>query len=132
MELYPWHWLVLGMLLMIAEIFVPSFTIFWFGLGTLGVGGLLWTIPSMSLTLQLLLWTIFSALLTAFWFLVMKPRMVDKTRAGMSREALLGEVGQVIREPDGERRGLVRFSKSLLSADEWSAEIGRASCRERV
>lgn len=120
MELYPWHWLVLGMLLIIAEIFVPSFTIFWFGLGALGVGGLLWAIPSMSLTLQLLLWTIFSALLTTFWFLVMKPRMTDKTRAGMSREALLGEVGQVIREPDGERRGLVRFSKPLLGADEWT------------
>lgn len=40
--------------------------------------------------------TLFSAMLTAFWFLVMKPRMVDKTRAGMSREALLGETGQVI------------------------------------
>ena len=49
MELYPWHWLVLGMLLMIAEIFVPSFTIFWFGLGALSVSGLLWAIPSMSL-----------------------------------------------------------------------------------
>ena len=120
MGLEYWHWLVFGMILILAELFIPSFTIFWFGLGAMAVGGLIWLVPSMDLTAQLLLWTVFSALMTAFWFLVMKPRMVDKTRAGMSREALLGETGQVIRIPDGERRGLVRFSKPLLGSDEWS------------
>jgi membrane protein implicated in regulation of membrane protease activity len=120
MGLEYWHWLVFGMILIIAELFIPSFTIFWFGLGAMAVGGLIWLVPGMDLTVQLLLWTVFSALMTAFWFLVMKPRMVDKTRAGMSREALLGETGQVIRIPDGERRGLVRFSKPLLGSDEWS------------
>ena len=120
MELQYWHWLVFGMLLIIAELFIPSFTIFWFGLGALAVGGLLWVVPSVGLTAQLLLWAVFSALLTAFWFLFMKPRMQDKTRAGMSREALLGETGQVIREAEGDRRGTVRFSKPLLGSDEWS------------
>ena len=115
-----WHWLVFGMVLIIAEVFIPSFTIFWFGLGAALVGGLLWILPGLTLTAQLLLWALFSALLTAFWFVVMKPRMVDKTRAGMSREALLGETGQVIRAPNGELRGLVRFSKPLLGSDEWS------------
>ena len=98
----------------------PSFTIFWFGLGALAVGGLLWLVPSLGLTAQILLWAVFSSLLTAFWFLFMKPRMQDKTSAGMSREALLGETGQVIREPEGDRRGTVRFSKPLLGSDEWS------------
>lgn len=120
MELQYWHWLVFGMVLIIAEVFIPSFTIFWFGLGALAVGGLMWIVPTLGITAQVLLWTFFSALLTAFWFLVMKPRMQDKTRAGMSREALLGETGQVIRVPEGDRRGLVRFSKPLLGSDEWS------------
>ena len=120
MELQYWHWLVFGMILIIAEVFIPSFTIFWFGLGALAVGGLLWIVPAMGLTAQLLLWAILSSLLTAFWFLFMKPRMQDKTRAGMSREALLGETGQVIRVPEGDRRGLVRFTKPLLGSDEWT------------
>lgn len=85
MELQYWQWLVLGMILIMAELFIPSFTIFWFGLGALTVGCVLWMAPSMNVTLQLLLWAAGSALMTAFWFLVMKPRMVDKTRAGMSR-----------------------------------------------
>jgi Membrane protein implicated in regulation of membrane protease activity len=120
MDLQYWHWLVFGMILIIAELFIPSFTIIWFGLGALTVGALLWIIPDVGLTAQLLLWTIFSALLTIFWFLVMKPRMVDKTRAGMSREALLGETGQVISVPEGDRRGVVRFTKPLLGSDEWA------------
>lgn len=120
MELQYWHWLVFGMILIIAEVFIPSFTIFWFGLGALAVGGLLWIVPAMELTPQILLWAVFSSLLTAFWFLFMKPRMQDKTRAGMSREALLGETGQVIRVPEGDRRGLVRFTKPLLGSDEWT------------
>jgi membrane protein implicated in regulation of membrane protease activity len=120
MDLQYWHWLVFGMILIIAEIFIPSFTIVWFGLGALAVGGLIGLFPALSLTMQLLLWAIFSALLTTFWFVVMKPRMLDKTRAGMSREALLGETGQVISTPEGDRRGVVRFSKPLLGSDEWS------------
>jgi membrane protein implicated in regulation of membrane protease activity len=85
MDLQYWHWLVFGMILIIAELFIPSFTIFWFGLGALAVGGLLWVVPAMGLTAQLLLWALFSALLTAFWFLFMKPRMQDKSPAGRDR-----------------------------------------------
>ena len=36
-QLLYWHWLVIGMLLIIGEIFVASFTMFWFGLGGLVV-----------------------------------------------------------------------------------------------
>ena len=42
-QLLYWHWLVIGMLLVVAEIFVPSFTVLWFGLGALLVGCLLYT-----------------------------------------------------------------------------------------
>jgi membrane protein implicated in regulation of membrane protease activity len=30
-----WHWLIFGMALLIAEMFLGSMTIFWFGLGAL-------------------------------------------------------------------------------------------------
>ena len=33
-----WHWLVFGMILVMAELAIPSFTIFWFGLAGLLVG----------------------------------------------------------------------------------------------
>jgi len=91
MDVQYWHWLVFGLILIIAEVFIPSFTIIWFGLGALAVGGILWISP-MELTAQLLLWAFFSALLTAFWFVVMKPRMLDKTLVQTSLRSIIGEM----------------------------------------
>lgn len=114
-----WHWLALGMLLIIAEIFLPSFTVFWFGLGAILVGLILLVAPDLSLNLQLFLWAISSIAFTFLWFRFLKPRMVDQTKAGLSREAVLGESGQVIRTPIEGERGVVRFATPLLGSDEW-------------
>ncbi|WP_461481046.1 NfeD family protein [Porticoccus sp.] len=118
-ELASWHWLVLGIVLVIMEIFIPSFTIFWFGLGALIVGVLLLFIPHLSLTGQLLVWLLASCAFALLWFKYFKPRMIDKTTAGIARESAIGESGQVIKVPMGERRGIVRFTTPVLSADEW-------------
>jgi len=118
-ELATWHWLVLGILLVIMEIFIPSFTVLWFGLGALVVGVVLWPLPELPLAAQLLIWIVASCLFTILWFKYFKPRMIDKTTAGIAREAAVGESGQVIKVPAGERRGVVRFAIPILSADEW-------------
>jgi len=122
-----WHWLVLGMVLMIGEIFIPSFTIFWFGLGALVAAGILLVAPGMSLTWQLLIWVAASAAFTFLWFKFVKPLMTDRTKAGISREAVVGEWGMVVRAPEEGRRGLLRFPVPILGADEWSF-----MCRETV
>lgn len=114
-----WHWLTLGLLLILAELFIPSFTIFWFGLGALVVGGLLLLFGELALTWQIFIWALASGLFTFLWFRFLKPRMTDRTKAGMSREAVLGECGQVIAAPQEGRRGTVRFTTPLLGTDEW-------------
>ncbi len=118
-ELLPWHWLVLGMVLIIAEIFVPSFTLIWFGLGAIIVGVLFLIIPGLNFTWQLLIWTIASSIFTFLWFKYIKPMMGHQTKAGIAKEAILGESGQVITAPEEGKRGTVRFSTPLLGADEW-------------
>ena len=45
--------------------------------------------------------------------------MKDRTKAGISREAAVGQTGIVTRVPHGDVRGIVRFSMPLLGADEW-------------
>ena len=114
-----WHWIAFGMLLIMAELFIPSFTIFWFGLGAILVGFILLIAPDLPVNWQLFFWAISSIAFTFFWFRFLKPRMGDRTKAGLSREAVLGESGQVIRTPIEGERGIVRFSTPLLSADEW-------------
>ena len=94
-----WYWLVFGMLLIIAELFIPSFTVFWFGLGAIIVSLILWLLPDMTVSWQLFIWAIASIVFTFLWFKFFKPLMTDRTKAGISREAVLGESGQVIKTP---------------------------------
>lgn len=119
MVLQDWHWLIFGMLLMAAEIFIPSFTIFWFGLGAICVALLLWLSPEVALSVQLTVWSLSTIAFAVFWFYWFKPRMQDRTKAGIAREAISGESGQVIRKPTDNSRGIVRFSTPLLGDDEW-------------
>ena len=118
-QILYWYWLAFGMILILLELAVPSFTILWFGLGALVVGVLLLLAPGISLTAQIMIWIIASAAFVLFWFKVLKPRMTDRTNAGISREAVLGETAMVTRTPEGDRRGEMRFSVPMLGSDTW-------------
>ena len=119
MELVYWHWIVLGIVLMLAEIFIGSFFIFWFGAAAVVVGLSLTIAPSISASTQLIFWTLLSLVFAVAWFRFLKPLSKDVTKAGLSREALIGEIGQVLSVPNGDKRGMVRFPAPLLGSDEW-------------
>ena len=114
-----YYWLILGLLLILSEMLVPSFTLLWFGLAALLTGLLLLLVPDLELSYQLLVWALSSIGFTVLWFKYFKPTMIDKTKAGISREAVTGETGIVIKAPRDEARGVVRFSMPLLGSDEW-------------
>ena len=67
-EVLYWYWMVLGLILIVAEIFIPSFTILWFGIGAMLVG-MTMLVVDISFTIQVLLWTLFSITSTILWFL---------------------------------------------------------------
>ena len=115
-----WHWLIFGMLLILSELFIPNFTIVWFGLAAIAVSGLMLLIPAVSFTWQLFTWAIASCVMTFLWFKFIKPQMVDRTKAGIAREALIGQSGLVIKTPVDGRNGIMRFNVPLLGSDEWS------------
>lgn len=117
-QMLYWHWLVLGVLLIIGEIFIPSFTILWFGLGALSVGALA-LLVDMPFSIQVLLWTISSVVFTVLWFRVIKPKMEIRNNDGLARESAIGESGQVIKLPAGQSNGKLRFSTPVLGEDEW-------------
>lgn len=119
LEFAYWHWLVLGIALVVFEIFLPSFTVFWFGLGAIIVGIALWLLPDMAVAVQLAIWIVASCGFAFFWFKVLKPKMIDKTTAGIARESAIGEAGQVIKVPIADGRGTVRFTTPVLGSDEW-------------
>jgi membrane protein implicated in regulation of membrane protease activity len=109
-----------GLLLVAAELVVPSFTIVWFGLGACVTGLLLLVAPTMPPALQLLIWTISSTALTVTWFSYFRPKMADRTKAGMSHEAILGESGMIVKPVIGPmEKGRIRFPIPVLGAEEW-------------
>lgn len=118
-EVQYWHWIVLGITLVLSEIVMLSFFILWFGAAAIVVGLLLLLFPDISLTWQILIWTVLSSALAWAWFKYLKPLSIDKTKAGLSAEAMLGEIGQVLSPPNGEKRGTLRFPAPILGADEW-------------
>ena len=115
-----WYWLVFGMALMAVEIFLPSFTALWFGSGAIVVGLLLLAFPALSFAWQLFIWAIASTALTWAWFRFFRNKSPDRTKAGLGREALLGETAMVVHAPVGdEKRGTLRFATPKLGSDEW-------------
>jgi len=118
-EILPWHWVVFGIAVMVSEMFLGTFFILWFGAAAVVVGVMLFLIPDLSMTWQILLWTILSSVLAVGWFKYLKPLSIDKTKAGLSKEAITGEVGQVLIVPTEDKRGKLRFPAPVLGADEW-------------
>lgn len=118
--LEPWHWFVLGILLMLSELVITAFATLWFGIAAIMVSILLWLFPMMGITTQVIMWIILSVLCTLLWFKFIKPLSIDKTKAGLSREATIGQVGMVIRVGLSHEQIVVRFPLPVLGADEWN------------
>lgn len=131
----PWHWFVLGVLLILSELILPAFAALWFGIAAIMVGILYWMFPMMGVTTQFVTWIILSILCTLLWFKFIKPLSTDKTKAGLSREATIGQVGMVIQIHMEHDLITVRFPMPVLGSDEWncrSLEPVRVGDRVRV
>ena len=114
----PWHWLVLGFVLLIVEMFVPTFASLWFGAAAIIVAALLWLIP-IPVSVQIIIWLVLSAIFLVAWFKFIKPLSVDRTKAGLGGSVIIGETGMIIVAPQPERAGMVRFSVPIVGAAEW-------------
>jgi membrane protein implicated in regulation of membrane protease activity len=128
-----WHWAVGGIVLMLAELALPTFVVFWFGLGALLVALVLLVAPGLDVTAQILLWTLASVAMVALWFKVFKPQY-HKTLVGRA-DAAIGEVGVLVRDVAPFQRGEVRFQRPVLGSDLWECladEPLRAADRVRV
>ncbi|PRD33287.1 UNVERIFIED_CONTAM: ylbK [Trichonephila clavipes] len=85
------------------ELILPAFAALWFGIAAIMVCILLWLFPMMGFTTQFI-----------------KPLSIDKTKAGLSREATIGQVGMVIHTGLDHGQIIVRFPMPVLGSDEWN------------
>ncbi|WP_374242926.1 NfeD family protein [Zoogloea sp.] len=115
-----WHWIVLGIALVIAELAVPAFFIIWFGLGALLVGLAMLAVP-LGATAQIGLWVVASVAMVGLWFRVFKggEYLRSRTRVGQSDGEPIGEIGLMTKPAEPFARGRLRFQKPVLGAEEW-------------
>ena len=61
MDILYWHWWVLGLLLLVAEMLSPTgFFLLWIGAAAILVGGLAWAVPSTGWEVQVVLFGVLS------------------------------------------------------------------------
>jgi membrane protein implicated in regulation of membrane protease activity len=112
-----WHWIVFGLVLIVAEIVMPLFVIIWFGLSAIIVGVVDLAFETSFMN-ELTLWMILSLILLYVWFRFLKDK--SSTPSGQS-DYKLDTKGVVIEAiPHGER-GKVRFEAPVLGSSEWHA-----------
>ncbi len=114
----PWHWLVLGFSLMIAEIFIPTFASLWFGAAAVIVAALAWLLP-IPLLFQVLIWLTLSVLFMFAWVKYIKPLSMSHKKMGQSSDLIIGETGMIVVKPQKGISGMVRFNVPIWGADEW-------------
>lgn len=120
MQIEWWHWMVLGVGLVLLELAIPAFFVIWFGLGALIVGGALALMPAMPMSAQIGLWILASVAFVVLWFKVFKAQ-VHRTRVGLSEGQFAGEIGLTTRQLKPYQKGQIRFQKPILGSDVWEA-----------
>jgi len=114
-----WIWLIIGAGLIVLEIIVPSFVIIWFGIAGLltGILAYFWV---KTLALQVLTFTILSAISFSIgWFGLIKRSKI-KSLVGQGKESVIGEQGIVSSVVEGDfYTGKIRFQIPILGSDEW-------------
>jgi len=99
-QILYWHWIVLGLMLVVLEMLLPGFILIWFGVGAILVGGLQYVIPDLTWQWQLLIFSIFSLSSVFAWRIWSKNNLTDdpesdilnqRGRALIGRETVLIE-----------------------------------------
>jgi len=113
-----WHWIAIGILLIILEMGTGTFITLGFGIAGVVIGLLLLLIP-MNFVIQVMLWLLLSIAIITLLFRYFK-REATLSSSGQSNQGLdtLGTVTQTIQ---AHKRGKVHFDHPVLGNTQWHA-----------
>ncbi len=135
---YAWVlWTVLGIVLIIAEVFTPGFVLLWFGVGALAAA--LASMLGAGLALQFFVFIALSATLTALSRTIFVNYFTRRDPGGLrtGAESLPGQVGTVVAPSSGSlNEGAVKVFGSVWTAypaeGETPLEAGERVVVERL
>jgi len=112
-----WHWIILGITLLILEMSLGTFFILGFGVAAILVG-IIDNFINTSFTLELFIWILLSILSIGAWFKWFRTKPI--TDSGQSNYRL-DTLGTVIDEIKPHSRGKVTFDSPVLGNTSWHA-----------
>lgn len=120
-----WHWWVLGILLVILEMFSPGVFMLWMGIAAFIVGIIVWAEPGILWEWQLLIFALLSLLSIALARIVLKRHPIESEQPLLNRR---GEqyVGRVftLEEPIVNNNGKIRVDDSTWKVRGDDCEAG--------
>ena len=124
-QLQPWHWALLGVVLVILEIFMPGVYLLWLGIAAGIIALFYWLFPEMSWQLQVLGFGVLSILSVAvgYWWLNRHPLASDQPALNRRAEQYVGRVF-TLDEPIVNGRGKLRVDDTLWSIEGPECEAG--------
>ena len=112
-----WHWIIFGIILLIAEMSTGTFFMLGLGVAAIIVGIIDATIGT-SFTVELSIWVVLSILAIAAWFKWFKePPLTDSGQSNYRLDTL----GIVMEDIQPHSRGKVTFDTPVLGNSSWHA-----------
>lgn len=127
-QLLYWHWLILGLLLLICELFAPGAILLWPGIAALITGLLLFIVPGLSLAMQLIIFSALALTSAVIWHFVLKKKRLhpadDDTHSKSRGDLLVGQKVQVVKSITLGGYGMIKAEDSLWRAEGCDATEG--------
>ena len=112
LQIFWWHWLILGLALMVFELLAPGAFFLWIGFASLGVSGVLALAPGLAFEAQLLFFALFSGISIFIGIHINRGRPQVETE--LNQRALL-HVGKeaYLQSPIVQGQGYVNIDDTL-------------------
>lgn len=114
MENIAWIWMAIGLVLVVVEIFVPSFFALFFGVSAIIVGLLSLMFPSISLAVLGVLFSGISVISITVFFKLIKPRIKTTNTIPFA-----DKVGIVVKVHSDTKTGVIMFPTPVENKEKW-------------
>ncbi|EGY34203.1 regulator of membrane protease activity [Aggregatibacter actinomycetemcomitans serotype e str. SC1083] len=94
-----WHWLILGFILLIAEVVIPGVFLLWWGLAAIVVAGIMKFIPALPLSALAVIYAVIAIILSIIWWRYQHGKdQIDQSKSVLNQRdhAMVGARGKVL------------------------------------
>ncbi len=115
-----WIWGILGLTLLAAEMATGTVYLLWFGVSALCMLLTVWLMPTLSYSVQFLMFAVLSISTLAIWKLNYK-KTETHSRLGQAQGEEIGRIGTLSKACGPQQNGSIQFTQGVMGSREWPA-----------